>query len=233
MYELKKTTKKTNKMAGKIIIKKKCPHKDFETKLELIRAFVEGLNIKVYNGDRDGREVSKNKEYSVVNPILDNFKWVHPKTENRDYGDLYVEVVGGYLFPVNIKLLSKLNDSFNNIAGAVRIASDLLYDKKLFGYKDIAKALRDKVPFTTTPKQYGMLVVNKTDSSVEACTLFNIHKDNIKANPSNGLQFKLKNKKSLKRTQRLGQIFIAENIKELINKQAEAYLILTGQKEDA
>lgn len=228
MYELKKTVKKEIKMGGKIIIKKKCPHKDFEAKLELIKAFVEGLNIKIYNGDRDGRNVSKRKESSVVNPILDNFSWAVPKTNFRDYGDFYIKVAGGYLFPVNVKLISKLNKSYNNVAGSVRVISELLYDEKFYSYKGLAKALRSKTPFTTVPKQYGMLIVNKTNSAVSTCTLFNLHKTNLIVNPSNGLQFKLNTKETVKRSQLAGQRFIVGLLRNLMKKQAEAYLVLTG-----
>jgi len=232
MYKLKKTIKATKKIGGKIIVKKKCPHKDFEKKLESIRLFVEELNIKVYNGIKDGREVSKRRESMVVNPILDNFSWAVPKTNYRDYGDLYIKVVGGYLFPVNIKLISKLNKNFNNIAGTVRLISYLLYDERLFSYKTLANALCNKTSFTTEPRQYGMVVVNKTDSSVIARTIFNIHRTNIAVNPSNGLQFRLDGKGSVKRTQLTGQKFVADLLKDLLKKRAEPFLLLTGMGEN-
>lgn len=232
MYNLQKEVKKTTGMGSKIIIKKKCPHKDFEKKLELIRSFVEGLNIKVYNGTKDGRDVSRRKESSVVNPILDNFSWVVPKIDSRDYGDFYIRAVGGHLFPVNIKLISKLNKDFNNVAGTVKLMSYLLYDDNLCSYKSLAKALYDKVPFTKAPKQYGMIVVNKTDSSVIARTIFNIHKTNVIVNPSNGLQFRLDGKESVKRTQLSGQKFVAVLLNDLLKKRAEPFLILTGKGEE-
>lgn len=219
-----KTTTTKIIFSKSIKLRKGTPVSDFNKKLAELTTYVQSLNIKIYNGNEDGRVISQLNECKVIDPIIDKFSWVLPSTKLRDEGDFYIKTVGNFKFPVNVKLINENKSTTNNITGVVRVLSKLLYNKVMPNYNIIAKALREGVSFTKTPQAYGLLVVDKTTGITKSVNLLNIHSDSIVINPSNGFQFNSKNLRSGKRTQLQGQVFLANKFIELLRKRAEPFL---------
>lgn len=201
---------------------------DFLAKLEKIAGFISTWqNFHIYNGLKDGRQVSSEKEVKVSQAILDTFKdWTFGKSCNRDVGDFYIKVKTGHIFPVNIKLIGDFNSSYNNMCSILYTPHKLLFGKTTGDQNTMACNLRDQVPFTEKPQQYGFIALNKTTNEVKVFTLFNIKE--IYINRSNGFQFNFKTVETVERTQAEGQAFLAEKITEYFEKLAEPWRLYTG-----
>jgi hypothetical protein len=194
----------------------------FYKKLNKITKYINSSKF-IYNvkNKDDGRICSLLNEEIVIRKITTKFPFTYASTNRRELGDFYIKHYNNH-YPVNLKLISKNNKSYNNIVGLPRVMKHLFFeDKKLsISYEGITKGIINN-NFSDKINDYGLLVIQKETGNCDCSSLLKLKK--VNSNPTNGFQFKELN--SIERTPLESREFIITNFKEVLRKRAHPYLL--------
>jgi hypothetical protein len=198
----------------------------FYKKLNRIVKYINNSNI-IYNikNKHDGRICSLLNEKNIIKKITTKFPYTYSCNNTRSLGDFYITHEKKN-YPVNLKLISVHNRSYNNLVGLPRIMKYLFFDDKKIkvSYEGISTGIINN-NFSENINDYGILVIQKETGRCFGTSLLRI--ENIKSNPTNGFQFK--DIETVERTPNESRNFIINNFKNVLKKRAHPYLLFKNK----
>lgn len=162
----------------------------------------------------DGRRNSVSDEDVISDHIITKFPNVFRKSEPRELGDIWFGT-----YPINIKVVKDRPSQANNLVGTTHFVKYVLNDPRCRDHPSIATSLIN-TPHDRILKHYGVIIVTKETSRAWVGNFDEIPEQNIKVNPSNGIQITWPSG-HIKRSNQEYRGLMESKILELMRKWAE------------